>query len=488
LPAIVKRIQPSTVSIITYDSRGDTTGQGSGFVVGDKGDIITNYHVVRGASSVEVKLPDGQVYSVKAVVAEDEEGDLVRLSSNIPSGTAKPLSVRVSLPEVGERVVVIGSPLGLEHTVSDGIVSAVRSIQGFGEIIQLTAPTSPGSSGSPVVNMKGEVIGVASFQALEGQNLNFAIPGQRVAKLVPNKTTTFAQWNAQKSEQKSAAAEQAFSKGLLLLWSEDYAKALLRFLDAVKTDADAAEAWFYIGACHAKLGVYHKAVGAFKKAIRIAPDYVEAHHVLGYCYAAYLGRDQDAIAAYKQVIRVSPDNARVHYDLGRSYARLCRHEDAVAAYKQAVRINPDYADAHFHLGLSSVELGKHRDAIVSCRHTIRVDPNHIDAYVNLGYCYEKLGRHQDAVVAYKQAIRINPEHVYAHTSLGSCYNMLGRHQDAIAATKQAIRIDPSDAAAHAQLGLIYFVLGDRSSALEAYEVLRRLNPAMADELFDLMYE
>lgn len=95
----------------------------------------------------------------------------------------RPLSINASLPEVGERVVVIGSPLGLEQTVSDGIVSAVREVSAFGTIIQITAPISPGSSGSPVVNMKGEVIGVATFQSMIGQNLNFAIPGERIAKL-----------------------------------------------------------------------------------------------------------------------------------------------------------------------------------------------------------------------------------------------------------------------------------------------------------------
>ncbi len=76
-----------------------------------------------------------------------------------------------------------GSPLGLEKTLSDGIVSAIREIPGFGKVIQITAPISPGSSGSPVLNMQGEVIGIVTFQIVEGQNLNFAIPSERIASL-----------------------------------------------------------------------------------------------------------------------------------------------------------------------------------------------------------------------------------------------------------------------------------------------------------------
>jgi S1-C subfamily serine protease len=183
LPSLIKRIKPSAVIVFAYDDKGEFLQLGSGFFISQNGDVITNYHVIRGASSAEIKTADKKTYPITYIVAEDEQNDLIRLSVNIPSQYVYPLSLSKTIPEVGERIIVYGSPLGLENTVSDGIVSAIRDIPDYGRIIQITAPISPGSSGSPVLNMQGEVIGIASFQMIEGQNLNFAIPSERIASL-----------------------------------------------------------------------------------------------------------------------------------------------------------------------------------------------------------------------------------------------------------------------------------------------------------------
>ena len=183
LPTLIKIIKPSVVIVFAYDDKGEFLKLGSGFFISQSGDIITNYHVLQGADSAEVKTSDGKTYPITYIVAGDEQSDIICLSVDIPSQYVHPLSLSATVPEVGERIIVYGSPLGLEKTVSDGIVSAIREVPGYGKLIQITAPISPGSSGSPVLNMKGEVIGVATFQMIEGQNLNFAIPSERITKL-----------------------------------------------------------------------------------------------------------------------------------------------------------------------------------------------------------------------------------------------------------------------------------------------------------------
>src|SRR3954447_6505711 len=195
LPELVKRIKPSAVAIETFDARGNTLSRGSGFFVAPDR-IITNRHVIDRSSRVEVHLVDGKKFTVKGVLAVDGEGDLALLQVDVPREFASPLPIVRAVPQEGEFVVVIGNPFGLEGSVSNGIVSAVREISGYGKIIQITAPISPGSSGSPVVNMLGQVSGVATLREAEGQGLNFAVPADRITQLKIGEIQSFSSLSA----------------------------------------------------------------------------------------------------------------------------------------------------------------------------------------------------------------------------------------------------------------------------------------------------
>src|ERR1044072_3558097 len=159
LPELVRRIKPSAVAIETFDARGEKLSRGSGFFI-DTDRIVTNRHVIDGAFRAEVHSVSGTSYPVRSVLAVDAEGDIALLKVDAPPNSVRPLLLDRASPQEGESIVVIGNPFGLEGSVTNGIVSAVRDIPGFGRIIQITAPISPGSSGSPVVNMQGQVIGV----------------------------------------------------------------------------------------------------------------------------------------------------------------------------------------------------------------------------------------------------------------------------------------------------------------------------------------
>ncbi len=487
LPEIIKRIQPSVVVILTYDKEGQISGQGSGFFINEKGDVITNRHVLEGANSAEVKTTNGKVYPITKVLVEDKEGDLIRVSVDIPASLVHASLVSATIPEVGERIIVIGSPEGLEQTVSDGIVSAVRDIPAFGKIIQITAPMSPGSSGSPVVNMKGEIIGVATFQMVEGQNLNFAIPGERSLKLAQGKLQTFPEWAKSGEKEGLDSAEKLNYAGLVLVWSENYEKALSYFEQAVKKDTRFADAYVNIGFCDGKLGRHIEEIEAYKQAIRIKPDFAEAHCNLGVAYGE-LGRWNEEIKAYKQAIRIKPDYAKAHYNLGVAYDNLGRYNEAVEALKQAIRIEPDDAEAFNNLGVAYSELGHHNEAVDAFKQVIRIKPDDAPAHYNLGNAYGELGQYNEAVEAYKQAIRIKPDYFNAHCNLGMTYGKLGRYSDATQALKQAIRIKPDLAEAHWNLGVAYLMLEDSGSALEEYKILKNLDKDLANQLFNLIYK
>ncbi|MBI3260240.1 MAG: serine protease [Ignavibacteriae bacterium] len=173
-----KRVKPSVVTVISYNAFDLEDGTGSGFFI-DHNRIITNFHVVEDAASVKIRLNDSTEFPVVRMIAKDSVKDIAILELDIPaSRKITPLVFRTVPPEQGERVYVVGNPLGFEQSVSDGIVSSVRVIKDEGKVIQFTAAVSPGSSGSPLLDASGAVLGVVRMIMTEGQNLNFAVPAE----------------------------------------------------------------------------------------------------------------------------------------------------------------------------------------------------------------------------------------------------------------------------------------------------------------------
>jgi S1-C subfamily serine protease len=194
LPTLVKRVKPAVVAIATYDASGEALVTGSGFFL-RPGQVVTNLHVIRGAVRAEIKTLDGKgkIFPVNGTLALDEEGDLALLSVDTPSERPRSTELASELPDEGEPIFVIGNPLKLEGSVSDGIVSAVREVPNSYRIIQITAPISHGNSGSPVFNLKGQVLGVVTIKVTNGQNINLAIAAARVAELKAGKLQTLSE-------------------------------------------------------------------------------------------------------------------------------------------------------------------------------------------------------------------------------------------------------------------------------------------------------
>ena len=182
---IADRATPSVVIVENFNEDGEKSGQGSGYVFSSDGIIITNYHVIRGAKSLTVKIPGQEPYRVDSVLGYEIDHDVAALQL---TGSSLPalLTETAEEPKVGDRVVAIGAPLGLESTVSEGIVSALRNA-GTMHIIQTTASISPGSSGGPLLNEYGKVIGLTTSTVLNGQSLNFVVSAKHVSELLGRK-------------------------------------------------------------------------------------------------------------------------------------------------------------------------------------------------------------------------------------------------------------------------------------------------------------
>lgn len=203
---IAKSAFQSSVFIEVADRNGIPMAFGSGFVVSPSL-IVTNLHVIQGASSAKVNLVGSKTtFATSSVLAVDAVNDLALLS--VAGLLAPSLLISDETPEVGDRVYVIGNPKGFQGTISDGLVSAFRNLENR-KLIQISAPISPGSSGGPVLNEVGKVLGVTVLTFKDGQNLNFAIPSGALLALMKSKSSSVDMGSLKDPQQNKNRLSQA---------------------------------------------------------------------------------------------------------------------------------------------------------------------------------------------------------------------------------------------------------------------------------------
>jgi tetratricopeptide (TPR) repeat protein len=453
LSRLVKKIQPAVATVIAYDIDRNITNLGTGFFINKKGHLITNFHVLAGRYAADVRTAHGKSYRVKAVLAENKPADLLKLEVDVPPEELDWITVGTRPPEIAERIVVVGSPMGLEQTVSEGIVSSIRDIPPVGEVFQMSAPISPGSSGSPVVNAKGEVVGIATFQFISGQNLNFAVAARQISEMRPlDPAKTVSEWTFGHQGGKPRAAAELCQKGFS----------------------------FSIN------GEDRKAVDYFRKATEDDPGDPAAWSGLGSCYAG-MNSAEEAIAAYKRAVQANPGDESGYFHLANYYGKLGRFEEAIAAYREAIGVNPRFEAAHFNLGVVLSRLGRFEEGKDQFETVTRLNPEAAPAHYNMGIAYSQLGRFTEAIAAQTQAIRLTPNFAPAHLALGEALTGLGRSDEALRAYKEAIRVEPDFAPAHLSMGDALLGRGDKAGALEEYKILKKLDEDMAQHLFHRIY-
>jgi len=343
LPNLVRRVKPSVVSVLTYDAKGEPLISGTGFFV-RPGEVLTNMHVIKGAHRVEIHTLEGKgrTYPVAGALAVDDEADLALLKVDLPADRSKPLMMTTSLPDEGEQIFVIGNPLRLEGSVSDGIVSAIREVPDLGRIIQITAPVSHGNSGSPLFNMRGEVIGIVTVKVTNGQNINLALGVARINSLPRGELISFDQIAARNKSttQPEVLAELWYRGGIDSLWLGNYDSALNYFETAANRNPRRPETWIQIGYCKVKQGRNEEAIRAYKRALQLRPDSAEAYNKLGDAYF-FGGRFDEAIASYRQAARVQPDQPEAYYNLALAYLETGDRESAMAQSRTLESLAPD---------------------------------------------------------------------------------------------------------------------------------------------------
>lgn len=205
---IFEKKSDAVVLIAVASPEGDR--QGSGFFISRNGKIVTNYHLIQRARKVIVKLKSGIAFVPRRIVNLDPEKDIavIQIEADTPAYFTMGNSNSVI---IGQRVLTIGNPQGLESTVSDGLISSVR-VNEFGmKIFQVSVPLSNGSSGGPLIDLNGDVIGITTAGISNGQNLNFAVPINYVQILLrkPFDDMLYAQpWQSEQPRQKKPSVKK----------------------------------------------------------------------------------------------------------------------------------------------------------------------------------------------------------------------------------------------------------------------------------------
>ena len=177
---------PSVLTLRVENKAGDRY-VGAAFLAVTQGVAVTAWHVIHDAVKVSAKFPNGTSRDVSGFIDYDETKDVALI--RVDSEDRPLLNLADTKPAIGAKTYVIGSPKGYEFSISDGLLSQIQKVDGFNQY-QVSCPFSPGNSGGPILNAKGEVLGIAAWTRNGAQNLNFATPAKEALKLDPTKPIT----------------------------------------------------------------------------------------------------------------------------------------------------------------------------------------------------------------------------------------------------------------------------------------------------------
>ena len=436
---IAEKALAATVYLEMQDKNGKTLGIGSGFFV-KPNLIVTNYHVIEGAAKGTAKLVGKYTtYDIEGFTATDQINDLALLKVTAYGIKSLPLGDSNTV-QISETVYVASNPKGLEGTFSDGTITS-RQNKNTKEWLQMTAPISLSSSGGPVLNRKGEVIGVSlpwyrnSGDPLDAQPLNILIPSNYVKILLTHSNTAkpLGQDNV------FISPDTYFRWGYMKLVLENYNSAIADFTETIRLAPKNIYAYFNRGIAKSHLGQHIAAIADWNEAIRLNPDFVSAYVNRGFL-KGQLGQYVAAIADFNTVIRVKPNLAVAYFYRGLMKGNLKQYAAAIKDFDTTILLEPNNPDAYNNRGAAKSELGQYAAAIADWDTTVRLKSDYAEAYFNRGLARGKLGQHADAIADFDDVIRLTPNNIYAYFNRGFAKNVLGRTWEAKQDLQTALRL------------------------------------------------
>jgi S1-C subfamily serine protease len=360
---IFEKVNDAIVVVYTYDFEGDKHAQGSGIILNDQGIVVTNYHIFAGCERIELKRKDN-IVSNSGIIGVNIEKDvlIIKLDGNdypnIPICESNEC-------KVGQKIYAVGSPMGYENTMSEGIVSGLREI---GEttknsFIQITASASSGSSGGAVLNSKGELVGMVSMGYLFGE-MNFAIPIKDI--LDANKGLL--------TDKKTLDALEYFYKGYNKFEIGKFEDAVTNYSKYIELSPREAKAFNYRGLAYWKLKKYNKAIKDFTKAMKIDPNFKPAYINRAEVYIK-MEEYEKGTKDLGKLIKMDPENVNAYYSRGVCYSKDESYSKAIKDFSKVIKLDPEYVEAYVNRGICKFYDKDYSGAMDDWYRAIKLDPD-----------------------------------------------------------------------------------------------------------------
>lgn len=510
LPGLRMQVAGAVVAVVALNDRQEITARGNGFflardVPGEGARLLlaTARHLLLGAARVEVRLPDGTAFAVEEVLAEDPGGDLVLCRTNMPAGACPPLPLAGETPQPG-MALFFGDPRLRDNGAR---LMAVRAVDGFGALYLVTRSVAGDACGTPLLNSRRQVVGIAAFTLSDEKDGQLAVPAARLSVLQPAPGTAFPAWAAKAAPDWESSLEYLLVRGHALLALGDVKSARPCFEHVAKIDPGNAAAHTGLAVCAGGGARSLEALNgmvvplnapadpalATGEALNQAGKYAEALAALQQVKAesarlcldrgiacSNLHRDGEAIAAFQRAIALDPKDPAPRLNLGLCFQRLQRFPEAEAAFQEALRLKPDSTEALARLGAFYLEGERNEEALDALTRAVAADGKNHTALINRGVALLRLKRFAEALAALEPEARRYPEDARVHYLLGVARDGAGQSDAAVREFEEAVRRDSADAAARKALGFLCARLGRSEEALAALREAVRLNPADAE--------
>ena len=358
-PAI-DRLMASTVCVV-----GEVPGgsfESSGFVVAPGDTVMTTAHSIGAASNLRVKLRDGRVFPARLERLGNEHADIALLG--VDGAKLNPVAFgAVRDVHAGDPVTTIGCPLGFEFSVSSGVVSSVRDSDLGYPLIQTDVPVNPGSSGGPLFDARGRVVGIIKSAAAGRERIHFALPSDLATALLEDVS-------------REHKAYELFNQAVLEARLEEKMRL---YRAAIQLDPSLFEVHYNLALALEKTGRRAEAVEQYRETLRLRPAYTAAALNLGAALYAEK-RYAEAIDVYREALARDARSEATRNNLAEAYRAAGARDQARREFERLLKDNPDYAPAHYGLGvLLDDERGDRQRAAEHYRRYLALAPQAADA-------------------------------------------------------------------------------------------------------------